>query len=447
MTVRFCPRALSSSQTQFPIEKLFHSSGRLMNMRRFLPLYTLLVASCAWAAEPLTWDAAVQEAIRQNPELAAAQESVKGAQARYRGNFSNFLPQVSGSASYNHSGTSRKNADESYGASLSASQSLFTGFRDKAQLTQARASWDAASASRDAVSADVGFGLRSAFYGLLYAQEQLSLSQTIAERRKENVRLVELRYQAGREHKGSFLRSRASSSQAAFELAQAGRAVRTAQRELLKLLGRREIESVQVTGRFGTDEPGDPPDLESMALTTPLYRQAAANALSARAGLTVARSRFFPNLSASASTGRSGSDFPLDDDGWSMGLNLSYSFLAGGADYYGSKNARAQDRAAQYQLQDAADQAALNLEDAHAGYQDAVQRTKVQMEFLEAAKVRAEIARSQYTNGLLTFDDWDLIENDLISNQKSALSSQRDAVTAEAAWTRTLGKGIETYEK
>ena len=31
-------------------------------------------------------------------------------------------------------------------------------------------------------------------------------------------------------------------------------------------------------------------------------------------------------------------------------------------------------------------------------------------EFVEAAAVRAEIARSKYHNGLLSFEDWDIIE-------------------------------------
>ena len=62
-------------------------------------------------------------------------------------------------------------------------------------------------------------------------------------------------------------------------------------------------------------------------------------------------------------------------------------------------------------------------------------------EFLAAADLRAEIARTQYTTGLLSFEDWDLIENDLIDNQKAMLASLRDAVLAEAAWEQTLGKG------
>jgi hypothetical protein len=45
---------------------------------------------------------------------------------------------------------------------------------------------------------------------------------------------------------------------------------------------------------------------------------------------------------------------------------------------------------------------------------EAVEKTKVDNSFWEAASTRARIARQKYNNGLLTFEDWDVIENDLI---------------------------------
>jgi outer membrane protein TolC len=55
--------------------------------------------------------------------------------------------------------------------------------------------------------------------------------------------------------------------------------------------------------------------------------------------------------------------------------------------------------------------------------------------------LRAEIARSKYNNGLTTFDDWDLIESDLINRQRAVLSSQGNRVVAEAAWEQAQGRG------
>ncbi|MDH3513536.1 MAG: TolC family protein, partial [Gammaproteobacteria bacterium] len=84
----------------------------------------------------------------------------------------------------------------------------------------------------------------------------------------------------------------------------------------------------------------------------------------------------------------------------------------------------------------------VRLKQAHAGYVESVEKLKVDQAFLEAAVTRAEIARSRYNNGLMSFEDWDRIENDLIQRQKTFLQSQRDRVTAEAAWEQAQGKGV-----
>lgn len=81
------------------------------------------------------------------------------------------------------------------------------------------------------------------------------------------------------------------------------------------------------------------------------------------------------------------------------------------------------------------------MEQTLAALQDGVERAEVQKGFLNAAEVRAEIVRSQYTSGLLSFEDWDIIENDLITTQKQMISSQRDMVIAEADWERAQGRG------
>ena len=74
--------------------------------------------------------------------------------------------------------------------------------------------------------------------------------------------------------------------------------------------------------------------------------------------------------------------------------------------------------------------------------QEAVQRLEVDRAFVEAALAREKIAKEKYNNGLLSFEDWDIIENDLISRQKALLLSEKNRVTAEAAWEKSRGVGV-----
>jgi outer membrane protein TolC len=429
-------------------ETLFQSRWRVGIMMSILMSFAAVcfIPQKARSA-PLTWEATVAETTSNNPDLLAAEEQVKSLQAQLHGRYSPFLPQLSADA-----GTSRSKSSDSNGVSsgvqkdvsvgLSARQSLFSGWADSSAFRRTEAQLDAALAGQRSVRAQVGFELNTAFVRLLYAQEQLRLTRSIADRRKENVRLVELRYEAGREHKGSFLRSRAAYRQSTFEVSQAERAVRVSQRELASVLGRSEFDVIVATGNLRSSAPQTAsPDFTSLTYDTPAYLQSQAQLRAAQYSVTGAKSQYYPSLSASGSLSRRGDDWPPDSDRWSAGVSLSFPFFPGGQNVFNVKSARAQERQAKAELDGTFQSTALALEDAFFSFQDAAERTEVQREFLDAAEVRAQIARSQYTSGLLSFEDWDLIENDLISNQKSWLSSLRDAVIAESNWERVQGKG------
>jgi hypothetical protein len=82
----------------------------------------------------------------------------------------------------------------------------------------------------------------------------------------------------------------------------------------------------------------------------------------------------------------------------------------------------------------------VSLQKALTDFSDAIDQSEVNAAYLLAEQVRAEIGRSQYASGMLSFEDWDRIESDLISRQKSDLSGRRNAVTAEANWDKAQGK-------
>ena len=144
----------------------------------------------------------------------------------------------------------------------------------------------------------------------------------------------------------------------------------------------------------------------------------------------------------SGSVGREGPDWAPQNDRRTVGLNLTLPLFSGGKDYYATKSASASLEAASSGKDNVERQLFVRLRQTYAGYVEAAEKLKVDRQFVEAATARAEIARSRYDNGLMTFDDWDRIESDLIQRSKSLLVSRRDRVNAEAAWEQAQGKGV-----
>ncbi len=392
--------------------------------------------------EILTWPESLQAARLNNPTLTAAGATVEKSRYDYKSARSVYFPTLDGNASYNY-GESRTDDNESSGdassAGVDARYTLFSGGANIARVDLARASLRVAEANWFSSLADVGSTLKENFARLLYAQEDIKLTRQITTRRKQNVDLVELRYESGKEHKGSFLRTRATYRDAVSEEHRAQRGLDVAQRNVAASLGRRYYDVVVADGRFDVAAITNEPDFNALLANTPDHIRSEAQLLSADASVRLAKSPFYPELSTHASASRNGEGFSLENDAWSVGVALSFPFYAGNKYVNDLASARVGLQIALANQQESDDQTLVRLESAWADLQDALDRRDVQRDFLEAAEVRAEIARSQYAGGLLSFEDWDQIEDDLTSAQTSMLSSERDTVLAEAAWERAQG--------
>ena len=406
---------------------------------RGLAWVSVLALPVVAAAETLSWEACVTMTAQQNAALRAAYDNVRAAEHLARSAFGGYLPSVSASAGrtkYDYSTSS-----STYTASVTATQNLFAGFKDQAGVEQAEANKAAADAALRIARAQASFDLKSAFAALRYAQDSQKLADDIVRRREENLRLVELRFEGGRENKGSFFLSRASASQARYERLQAQHALWVAQESLARVLGKDEARTIDILGNVPEAPPPATVALDTLLPRTPEYEQALAQEKAAEADVRIARSGLLPTLNLTGTAGRQGESWVPNDHRNSAGVSLTVPIYSGGKDYYATKGAAASLAAAQANRENTVRTLRTKLQQGYTGYVQAEEKRRVDLEFVEAAATRAEIARSKYNNGLLSFEDWDIIENDLISRQKAALVSQRDRITAEASWEQAQGAG------
>lgn len=411
-------------------------------LRALLPI--LIFSANAASAAPLTWPRAIELLKQNNADLKSAEATFRSTRAQEGVARSGFLPDVSAELDYSRGSKSDAgNDDGTYSATLKGSQNLFSGGLDYAKVKQAKANTSAAGETLRITKAKISYELTQAFEGAVYAREYRKLTEEIIRRRSENLRLVQLRFQSGRENQGSVLLSKAYLEQAKYEDLQAQNSERVAQSQLARSLGLDSSEPQQVDGDVPVQEPAVTPQFKDLVLQTPTYIQATAQQESKEFGVTAARAGFLPTLSLNGTTGDQGGNFyPHEKDQWSVGVNLTLPLFSGGKDYYSTRAASQDAVSATAATVNVRRETAVKLEQAYANYVESVSRLKVDHSFRDATQVRAEIARKKYNNGLMTFDDWDVIENDLISREKAYKQSQRDRVLAEAAWQQALGKGV-----
>lgn len=402
-----------------------------------------LLSHKAWGGRSLDWTEALNAAKIGNPDLLTAQENYRAAAEQWKSNFAGFFPQISAQAAWNRNGlVSGPNNPQRSSIGLVASQSLFSGFQDIGRVRQARAAREGANWALRSARAKVSADLKSAYAGLIYTEELKRLSETIIKRRTNNLNLVELRFNSGRENKGALLLSQASLEQARLEKMRAENLRRQASVQLAEVLGIDPTEDLTLMGKTPVMTPDKEADFNSLVQSAPEYQQAIEKEKSAEAAITISRAAFYPNLSLSGGVQKIRIEGSDPSDSWSVDLNLNIPLFNGGRDFFATRAASSTYAAARIQSEGLRRDLYLRFEQAFGTYRENVQKVVVDQNLKDAMTVRAEIARSQYNNGLIAFGDWDQIENDLINTEKNLLQSQRDRVTAEGSWELLQGKGV-----
>jgi len=413
------------------------------------------------AEEGVSWKGCVKEAKANHPDLRSAEAKVKQARAAKEIARSAAVPQITGNASEVTSkgatfgtagGTgpsdiqtgSRKRQTTTFDYSVTGQQLLFDGFKTAYDLSSAERNIRSSRYNYDVTSSSIRLRLRTAYANLLIAQELLKVSEEIEARRSQNLELVRLRYEGGREHKGSLMTSEADLAQAIFDVSQARRSISVAQRQLTKELGRRHFVPMAAEGGLEVkEEDRNMPDFENLCEHNPFLQQLIAQKEAAKFGVSSAKAQFFPQVFASGTLGNTNVDAFPDKNEWSFGTNLTLPIFDGGNTIATVSKAKAALGQAEADERSGRDGVIYTLSDTWTKLQDAIGKVGVAQKSLDAARERAKISEAQYSIGLLIYDNWIIIENNLVTAKRNYLSTERDALIAEANWIQAKGETLD----
>jgi len=288
--------------------------------------------------------------------------------------------------------------------------------------------------------------LRSAFIDLLTAQEMLRITEEIYEIRRGNLELIVLRYESGLEHKGALLTAEADLADAKYGISQTKRSVQVAQGEMVKEMGRKKFTPMRAQADFQVkDNVAEKPDFEFLAKNSPSWQQLTAQRRAAEFSLKSAYANYFPEITGSAGANRTGDHWSPRTKQWDLGVGLSLPLFEGGLRAAQVAQARSLIRQLEENERSAWDAAVLNLEQNWALLQDAVENVAVQYKSLIATQERSKIAQAQYSIGFISFDNWTIIEDNLVKAKRDYLNAQAAALLAEAKWIQAKGEVLE-YE-
>jgi outer membrane protein TolC len=404
-----------------------------------------------FAEEILSWQDCIKEAAKNHPDLIAANEEIKQSQASKAITASTLFPQIDASLSASTAKTtaadnSKSSTSDSYSYGVTGTQLVFDGLKTVNDVKAASENINASKYNFKYTSSTVRFRLRSAYINLLKAQQALKITQEIYEIRRSNLELIALRYESGLEHKGALLTAEADLADAKYQISQAQRNVEVTQRQLIKEMGRIQFTPILVRGDFMVkDTANKKPDFEAIAKNNPSLHQIVAQKNAAQYSLKSAYANFSPTLSGSAGADKSGSHWLPRGNNWNLGLNVSMPIFEGGLRLAEVFQAEAYLNQLKENERSIKDGLVSVLEQSWASLQDAIENVGVQYKSLIATEERSKIAQAEYSVGLIAFDNWTIIEDNLVNQKSAYLDAQANALLAEAGWIQAKGGTLE-YE-
>jgi outer membrane protein TolC len=188
------------------------------------------------------------------------------------------------------------------------------------------------------------------------------------------------------------------------------------------------------------------PDFKLLAKNDPSWQQLTAKKRAAEFSLKSTYANYFPEITGSAGASRTGDRGSPPDNQWDLGVSLSLPLFEGGLRTAQVSQARALIKQLEENERSAWDAGVLSLQQNWALLQDAVENVSVQNKTLIATQERSKIAQAQYSIGFVSFDNWTIIEDNLVKAKRNYLDAQEAALLAEAKWIQAKGETLEYVE-
>ncbi len=395
----------------------------------------------------LTWQVVENLLQDHSRVLAISTLNVQLSRAGVQEAHTGLTPQLSAGVSGTVSKSNSDSAATGAGASLSISQVLWDGGKLGVGIANAESRFAASEAVAIQAAANDYAHVRNQFYQLWYSQALLRLNKTIVDRRADQYELLKYRYASGLEHEGALMTSKANWIDAQTAFTQSERTVALNRLTLAQSVSG-DLSGFSDDATMADSVPVVVPSENHYILVDrlPAVREATAQLAVAKGNLTAAQLQLLPAVSAGGSASKSLTFSPTSaqSDNLSAQVGINYSIWDGGAIGIAQKSAELRVASAELALEQARTTALLSLEVARENWRSAVENLVVQTQFWNANVSRANIAGLQYKSGRLSFNEWILIENNLVQSQKSVLRAQLDVWVAESEWRHVKGESLDT---
>jgi outer membrane protein TolC len=434
-----------------------------MKYSTLLGLALAMTAPAAFADTPqpgpLTLTQAIDTVVSHYPSLDAARAAVDAARARTVEANSSRLPQVSGNGGYTYNSVRPyvafalpgqppsaiyENVQDSYNVNITARQLLTDFGRTDKLVDLARSGQIAAQDALEEARHQLGYQAIQSFYGVILLRSSAAVAHEEIAALEEALRISQKKFNAGSATKFDVLTTQVRLSNARNKLTDTQAALEKQENGLRRLLGWDLSAPLELRGDFDAAAPALS---ESEAIADGLHNRpemkvALDDEHTSRLRLDAASRERMPTLAAQASGGLEDSVAPAlyDNRGYIVaGLSLEVPIFTGRRITGDRMEADAGVRSAEARERELDQTITTDVADAYSDLNAAKARLGNADSLVDQANEALDLAKTRYTNGVITNFELLDAQSSLRSSELSRLQARYDCVLARQAVARAAG--------
>ena len=388
-------------------------------------------------AQTLDMAGAVSQGLQANQGVWAERENLTGTEYGVRSARGAFGPSVGTAYDYTRYDVKRTGGGyelDTFGATLSVSQPLFTGFRLLSSYEKAKIQKDQAKAQVNKAELDLILNIQQNFLTLLQARENLKSARDSLVRLESLLKVARAFYEVGLKPKLDVLQAQVDVATAEQELLSAELAEETQRARLHSLLNLGVNEGVDYVGVLEY-HPFSMKFDECLALAgkhRPDLQIAERSVEVAGMDAKLVAADLYPSVSADFNYVRRG-DGPfvngaeyLDPSAWQAGVNMSWKVFEWGKTVNAHRQAKKNISRLEAEYRDLLSNVAYEVKTSLLKIREAEKRIGVARTGVEAAKESYRMAKARYEAQVGTYTD--------------VLDAQAGQTQSEAALTKALAE-------
>jgi TolC family type I secretion outer membrane protein len=382
-------------------------SKEIMGITAAAAAAVFLLGNSVWAAPvELTLEQSVEMALRQNPSIEVAEAQLSGAQAdvsKAKGAFGPTL-KLSASGTYLDAPSSTSGSRESYDSHFSLSLPIYTGGGLEGSLGQAKAARTYYNKGVDKTKQQLVLDVTTAYYNILQAKNIVKLSEESVTNTQSHVNNTQAFFQAGTVPKSDVLRAEVELAQVKQDLIKAQNSYDVAIAAFNNLLGLNHAEELVLIDplTYTKRDISLEESISKAMLQRPEIKQAEAQVQGAEYGVKAAKSGHKPSLSLNGNLGWKDSEFPPDNEDWSVTLSAGFNIFDSNVTSATVKKAQSNTQQMRASLRKTKDDINLEVRQSYLNTKEAEERINTATKAQEKAEEDLHIAHVRYSAGVGT---------------------------------------------